>query len=280
MQDRRARRSTHETTPETVHAFFEQEAERGRRLLPDPATVGGLGTVRKYEWAASVIAGSAGRRVLDLGCSRGSVEAVLRSRHPEANDVQVVGVDVVEPSVRMAAALSLPNCSFLLSDGATLPFPSGTFDLVISVEVLEHIMDKAAVLREVWRVLKPEGRLFLTTPNPECWALRTEAALWGTLRAAFRKPQPAKDAYIAQGALRALLREAGFMPEPGGAKAYTWPHAFVKFEGWGLLPPAPPRLLYGYQQLCLRYLEGAALPDWLERRLKWTLVAQYRKACA
>jgi SAM-dependent methyltransferase len=45
-----------------------------------------------------------------------------------------------------------------------LPFPHASFDLVISTDVIEHIVDDEAALREMRRVLAPSGRVFLTTP--------------------------------------------------------------------------------------------------------------------
>lgn len=52
----------------------------------------------------------------------------------------------------------------VFGDGRALPFADGSFDTVLSTEVLEHVMAPAEVLREMARVLKPEGRLLLTVP--------------------------------------------------------------------------------------------------------------------
>jgi SAM-dependent methyltransferase len=63
-------------------------------------------------------------------------------------------------------------------DGTRLPFPDATFDRIICSEVLEHIPDDEAALRELRRVLKPDGMLAATVPTwmPEkvCWALSDE----------------------------------------------------------------------------------------------------------
>ncbi|MEW6434447.1 MAG: class I SAM-dependent methyltransferase [Myxococcota bacterium] len=49
--------------------------------------------------------------------------------------------------------------------GAPLPYPEASFDLVVSMDVIEHLGDPRPWLRELVRVLRPGGHLFLTTPN-------------------------------------------------------------------------------------------------------------------
>lgn len=53
-----------------------------------------------------------------------------------------------------------------------LPYPDGAFDLVVSMDVVEHVVDPSPWLREALRVLRPGGTLFLTTPNYASWSLR------------------------------------------------------------------------------------------------------------
>jgi ubiquinone/menaquinone biosynthesis C-methylase UbiE len=101
-----------------------------------------------------------GDRVLDLGCGDGALSGVLA-------DVagSVVGADVAEAALQRARARH-PELSFVLVpiDGA-LPFDDGSFDVVWSSEVIEHVADSARWLSEVRRVLVPRGRLLLTTPS-------------------------------------------------------------------------------------------------------------------
>jgi SAM-dependent methyltransferase len=63
----------------------------------------------------------------------------------------------------------LPELTYAAVD-MTQPFPFGeqTFDYVVSIEGIEHVVDPFAFLAEVRRVLKPNGRLILTTPNVGC----------------------------------------------------------------------------------------------------------------
>jgi len=55
------------------------------------------------------------------------------------------------------------NLHFALADGMYLPFPSGSFDLVLSHAVIEHVADAPLYLRECARVLAPGGRMYLST---------------------------------------------------------------------------------------------------------------------
>jgi SAM-dependent methyltransferase len=117
----------------------------------------------------------AGDRVLDLGCGDGTLTGVLADAARAgagagesgglAPSGSVVGVDVAEAALRRARARH-PALTFALVpiDGA-LPFDDGTFDVVWSSEVIEHVADTASWLSEVRRVLAPRGRLLLTTPS-------------------------------------------------------------------------------------------------------------------
>ena len=59
----------------------------------------------------------------------------------------------------------------LCADAMCLPFEAGTFDAIVSMDVLEHISDDALALREFYRVLKPGGRVVLMVPAyPHLWS--------------------------------------------------------------------------------------------------------------
>ncbi|MEO8429897.1 MAG: methyltransferase domain-containing protein [Acidobacteriota bacterium] len=260
-----------EVTQSTVTAFFDRESEMGRRLLPDPATVSGLGSYRKYEQAASMMAEPGVRDALDVGCNRGSIEYLFHSLFgAKSGAKRIEGVDVSEKAIEQARELALPNCTFRSYDGSRLPFGDAEFDLAVLVEVLEHVPNKKELLGEISRVLRPGGRLFLTTPNPFCWALRAELGTWRQLRRLFRRPAIAKDLFVSIRDLVELLHEAGFsVPDP--ESLYSWPHLYFFFLGWSVVPPLPPKALTRYQSYCVRALGRRRLPEWLSRRLHWTL---------
>jgi ubiquinone/menaquinone biosynthesis C-methylase UbiE len=101
-------------------------------------------------------------RVLDDGCGGGGM---CVSFAEEARSV--VGIDRADrfrdAGVRLAREKHLSNVTFAQADGTALGFRSGTFDLVLSHAVIEHVSDPAAYLAEARRVLKPGGVLFLQT---------------------------------------------------------------------------------------------------------------------
>jgi SAM-dependent methyltransferase len=62
--------------------------------------------------------------------------------------------------------------SDVIGGGGSLPYADGQFDLVVSMDVIEHVPDPVPWLREATRVLKRGGDLFVTTPNYASWSLR------------------------------------------------------------------------------------------------------------
>jgi 2-polyprenyl-3-methyl-5-hydroxy-6-metoxy-1,4-benzoquinol methylase len=141
----------------------------------------------------------AGDRALDLGCGDGRFTAEL-ARVGAAP----TGVDIAEAALSRARAAH-PDLEFRLApiDGP-LPLHDGSFDVVWSTEVIEHVADTARWLSEVWRVLVPRGRLLLTTPSHG----RLRVALSGV--EAFSDPLGDHLHLYTRKSLTALLAEFGF----------------------------------------------------------------------
>ncbi len=109
----------------------------------------------------------AGRRVLEVGCGRGSFSRWLASLADPPS--RLVAADFSETAVCLARAAAceagLPGVDWQVCDIQALPFAEAAFDTVISCETIEHVQSPVRAVRELARVLAPEGRLFLTTPN-------------------------------------------------------------------------------------------------------------------
>ncbi|NCB40035.1 MAG: class I SAM-dependent methyltransferase [Erysipelotrichia bacterium] len=98
-----------------------------------------------------------GTRYLDFGCGSG---VVLRQNLLVRRDLEVFAVDVVDHSADMPE-----TASFALYDGCHIPFKDDEFELVTANHVFEHIPDPKKLLKELFRVMKSGGRLYLETPN-------------------------------------------------------------------------------------------------------------------
>jgi ubiquinone/menaquinone biosynthesis C-methylase UbiE len=98
-----------------------------------------------------------GKRILDAGCGVGAF--VRRFRECSQN---VVGFDVERPSV-LKGIEEVPD--LMLAVAEHLPYKDGSFDVILMHEVLEHVDDHLASLREMRRVLAPGGRLVVFCPN-------------------------------------------------------------------------------------------------------------------
>ena len=113
-----------------------------------------------------VIAGltlPAGARILDAGCGSGR-NMVELARHGS-----VTGVELSRPSVELARARE--SGEVLEGSVLELPFESDSFELVVSLDVIEHLEDDLGALRELHRVVAPGGALLVTVPAyPWLWS--------------------------------------------------------------------------------------------------------------
>jgi len=98
-----------------------------------------------------------GKRIMDIGCGVGAFVRRLREFTPA-----VYGIDIDREGVARGSE-ELPNLA--LAVGEYLPFRDGSFDVVLLHEVLEHVDDDVATLREARRVLAAGGRVVVFVPN-------------------------------------------------------------------------------------------------------------------
>lgn len=107
------------------------------------------------------------RDVLDLGCQLGALPIALHAR-----GARVTGVDVDEATLeaaRLRAQCHGAAVTFVRAVGEALPFDDGVFDVVTFIDVIEHVEDPRRTLREIARVLRPGGTLYLFGPNRFAW---------------------------------------------------------------------------------------------------------------
>lgn len=104
-------------------------------------------------------------RVLDLGTSTGTNLRMLR----EIGVTNVVGLDLSDEAIRFCGEKGLGMVH--KGDITAIPFPSGSFDLVLATDIIEHVDADETALSEIARVLKPSGKAIITVPAFE--------SLWG-----------------------------------------------------------------------------------------------------
>lgn len=102
----------------------------------------------------------AGRATLDLGCGEGRVARDLTERGHH-----VTAVDSA-PTMLVAAREADPDGTYVLADGAALPFHDGAFDLVVAYNSLMDIEDMPGAVRQCARILEPGGRLAICVTHP------------------------------------------------------------------------------------------------------------------
>jgi ubiquinone/menaquinone biosynthesis C-methylase UbiE len=106
--------------------------------------------------------------VLEVGVGEGEISTKLRSVYPDSH---IVGVDLHDEA--LAADWRMRGFAGVYADIVRLPFPAMAFDLVMGIEVLEHVDDPVAALGELVRVSR--GRLVLSVPREPIWRVANMA---------------------------------------------------------------------------------------------------------
>lgn len=102
---------------------------------------------------------SGGERLLDVGCGDGTFAALVKNKYQE-----VYGVDISAEAIRRAEGKGIKVFQVNLNS-EPLPFAPDYFDTVTCLDVIEHVFDPRVLIKEIQRVLKPEGEGFITFPN-------------------------------------------------------------------------------------------------------------------
>jgi SAM-dependent methyltransferase len=126
-------------------------------LRGEPSYVWRAGQARRLAWILEAAGDRARGRVLDDGCGLGLYLERLATGARAA-----VGVEFDAERARLAGGRGLRVAQ---AAGERLPFPDGTFDLILSHEVLEHVADDRQAMGEIARLLAPGGRAVIFVPN-------------------------------------------------------------------------------------------------------------------
>jgi ubiquinone/menaquinone biosynthesis C-methylase UbiE len=126
-----------------------------------------------------VAAGVEPSRILEVGVGEGHVMRRVRNRFRSA---ALAGVDL--PDADLADDWRTDSLPCLFGDATKLPFPDASFDLVLAIEVLEHVPHPARALVDLHRVCRPGGVLIASVPLEPIWrignlARRRYVSDWG-----------------------------------------------------------------------------------------------------
>jgi ubiquinone/menaquinone biosynthesis C-methylase UbiE len=118
-----------------------------------------------YQLVREQIGNVTGLRILEVACGRGGFvkELAQSGAHVTGCDFSLAALRVGQEKLRMPR--NGISAALIQGDAQELPFANESFDLVVSCETIEHVPDVRKALREMWRVARPDAKLFLTTPN-------------------------------------------------------------------------------------------------------------------
>jgi SAM-dependent methyltransferase len=100
-----------------------------------------------------------GRPVLNIGCGTGTLLPLLRSR--AGGKASITGLDFSARMLERARETADPSVTFVRANAQDMPFPTCTFDAVVSLDAFSHFPDKLAALTESRRVLTDGGKMII-----------------------------------------------------------------------------------------------------------------------
>lgn len=200
--------------------------------------------------------------ILDVGCGAGYFLNLshqrYRSRSLAARPVGVeISMNQLSYMVRRMSKEGITNAIAVQGNGEFLPFADESFDLITCSEVLEHIRNPVRALREMRRILKPGGKLLLSTPSETAiqgWERLIAPLAWVVKKVTQYEPRPVTvsgDSYDVpwrRKEFAGAIREAGLTILDFECNAII-PHYYCKFLPKRLIRPAVAVFAFGDRYL-------------------------------
>jgi ubiquinone/menaquinone biosynthesis C-methylase UbiE len=114
----------------------------------------------RYLWyAKEFFYHTKGKKILEIGCGDGGIVQILKAKN------QVIAVDISQNAIKNLEEKGIKSYLIDISE-EKLPFNSEEFDIILALEVLEHLKSPQNAIEEIQRVLKKDGRFIVSIPNP------------------------------------------------------------------------------------------------------------------
>ena len=139
-------------------------------------------------------------KILDVGCGTG-----LNTKYFMGMGHDVIGIDISGVAIERYSAAGFNGIQHDIAKG--LEFSDHSFDLIFASEIIEHLIETNLVLREFYRVLRPNGQLVLSTPNSSFWVWRFYALIGKTLS---EVQHPGHVRFFSKSSLLEALSSSGF----------------------------------------------------------------------
>ncbi len=254
---------------------FEREGWSEGRAAPYHHGLGAI-TARPAEALLDLARVAEGTSVLDVATGPGYVAGRAAAR-----GASVVAVDFSDEMLALAATLH-PRVTFQQADAEALPFGDGSFDAVVAAFLMPHVSDLPAVCAELARVVRPGGRLALTTwdPEPESFTrfLFESIADSGAVAPPSLPPGPPFFQYARSDEFTSLLEGAGLSEASVVALSFT--HPITDLDAfWADLVGGTVRASALFRAQPLE-LQGRIRRMYGERLERWRVAGGWDVACA
>lgn len=153
-----------------------------------------------------------GKEILDLGCAGGFMAEAIAQR-----GAKVTGIDPAQKAIEIArrhAESEHLSIKYDVGVGENLPYGDQTFDIVVCVDVLEHVSDLNQVINEIARVLKPGGYLAYDTINRTLLARFATITLAEDILGILPRGTHDPNLFIKPSELKAVMEKAGLTVGP------------------------------------------------------------------